>query len=315
VKRDDGPRKASPTEMRRVMDNWRRYGLDPRGATKLGELNMAGEITDSEFAAGCVYAEIVGAMDVIKGCQPRHTVSPSFEGGKKSAPTLDMEALERMDPEVAAKVRAAYERRVRKIKERWAKIEARLPAPAHRDLDTPSGSIDVMGGSGSLIVQQILETACCNDGIIHSAYLPVLKNTLAMLARDVFKFSGATTVKAKDRAKPKLADARMIAEGAVGAVADWFRRRDASITVFRIAPAHSWQARKIAVYGTNGHGRVIEREIRVPRGALMASEIDAELHAAALARGWTEATTEEATATAEQIAAGIDKLRSQQETA
>jgi hypothetical protein len=47
----------------------------------------------------------------------------------------------------------------------------------------------------------------------------------------------------------------------------------------------------------------------------MASEIDAELHAAALARGWTEATTEEATATAEQIAAGIDKLRSQQETA
>lgn len=279
--------RSAPALVRRIMDEAVIMGLDKRVATVLGRLQLEGVLTETQMAAGLLYAELVGQHERIKGHPPRAARSPSFEGGFDSAPTLDLEALARMDPDAAEKIEAKIKRRIRRIEKRYALAEVCLCGPADAN---PIDTIEGKRGRSRFasIVATLVEEVCCNDRPINSVHYGTLRSALSRLAIVCFKLN-ETEQKAKKNARAATTpDAKLLAEGAVDAIAEWFRKRSGTVSAFRIAQAQAWQPRRIAAYGRSQAGAELEHEIKVPRGSLMAAVIDAQLLTAAQAKGWTE---------------------------
>lgn len=308
----------SPAHIKRIMDHAAAMGLDPRSTNQLGLLNMKGVLTHTEMLAGLLYADLVGQYEAIMGHPRRFAMSASLEGGRNTAPKIDLDALAKIDPDTADKIKKKINARVAKIRKDHALAQACMPGAGKKYFDRDKGEWI----EGKNLDSTIVEEVCCNDRPIQSIYHPRLKACLGRLAIVVFKYKETVPHKRGDT-KSQPADARILAEGAIEALENWFRKRGGTVAFFRIAPQQAWQPRKIVAYGSvtnrpeiegTPRGASLEHEIKVPRGTLMAAAIDAQLLRAAQAKGWPErqagAVAIEASAAA--IREGINKLKQEQ---
>lgn len=85
------PETASPTLVRRIIDQAKRGAGDPLFGTALGMLRLADKLTDRQVAAGTRYAEICGTYDRIKGIPRRTAASPSYQVGLGKSHGTDLE--------------------------------------------------------------------------------------------------------------------------------------------------------------------------------------------------------------------------------
>lgn len=317
-KQDTSPARdrSAPALVRRIMDHAVAMGIDARAATVLGRYQLEGIITETDMAAGLLYAETVGLYERVKGHPRRSVASPSYGEGFKGGEKLDIEALRRIDPETADKVEAKIKRRIRRIEKRYQRAQACIPGPNAEAFD----EIDDTGRHGktgirhSNIVHTVIEEVCCNDLPVHSIYHPLLKNTLRELALKAFSLrpeDAGKPGKRRGAAESKAPDAKHLAEGAVDAMEAWFRKRGASVLSFRISPAQAWQSRVLVAYGRTDKGDVAEHTIKIPRGSLPAELLDATLRRAAIGKEWPEVEDKPipAEVSAEAIREGISKLK------
>lgn len=266
----DNQRKNAPALIKRIFDHAVKLGGDRRVATVLGRLHLEEIITETEFTAGMLYAEDVGAWERIKGHPRRETRSPSFDSGSGKA-DVDLEALERMDPEAAANVKAKITRSVRRIEKRYHKAQDCIPLQP-------------------ILLSALLEEVCCNDRPIHSLHHPALKAMLGNLARQCYRLHDTTA--STSRSKPnrdKKADVTALAEAAADALDRQFEKVGGKVAFFRVQSRHEMQARIIVAYGTDRDSKSIEHSIKLKRPAgIKGAEIDMALEKAALAKDWKQ---------------------------
>lgn len=271
IKPEDEPRGKAPTLVKRIMDHAVMMGLDARVATILGRMHLEGVLTETEFAAGMLYAEDVGAWERIKGHPSRYTRSVSFDSGYGRA-DLDLDALERMDPDAAAKIKAKIARRHRKIEKRYHRAQDCIPA-------------------NPILLSTVLEEVCCNDRPVHSLHHPAVKAMLKNLAEKCYRLHAPPEARKKHSNRNKKADVAHLAEGAIDAMENWFRKNRAGITTYRVQVRHEMQARAITGYGmtTDNKKKAVENTIRIKRPAgIKGAEIDQALEKAAAAKGWAK---------------------------
>lgn len=267
----DEPRGNAPALVRRIMDHAVSLGADARCATVLGRLHLEGTLTESEFAAGLLYAEDVGAWERLKGHPRRNIRSPSFDSGYGRA-DLDLEALERMDPEAAGKIKARLARRNKRIEKRYHKVQDMIP-------DVPN------------VLATIMDEVCCMDRVVGSVFHPALKAMLGNLAKNCYRLNVQDDKASKRQPKrDKKADAVALGQGAVDALEDWFRRQGAKCGSYRVQVRHALQSRGITGYGRSADGKFFERTVRIKRpGGIKGEAIDVALDRAAEAKGWIRA--------------------------
>lgn len=261
-------RGKAPALVKRIMDHAVALGADARCATVLGRMHLEGVITETEFAAGLLYAEDVGAWERIKGHPRRAARSPSFDSGFGRA-DVDLEALERMDPEAADKVKRRIARQNRRIIKRYEKAQNEIP---HLPI----------------LLSTLIEQVCCNDMPVMAVHHPAVKAMLSNLARNCYRLNDASARAPKAKAKPVTRqDIKDLAEATVEAMEQWFRKRGAAVAFYRVQKRHELQARAISAYGMTGDGTKIENTIKLKRPAGSRGEaIDQALLAAAEAKGW-----------------------------
>ena len=99
-----------PTLVRRMIDTAAKDASNPLLGSALGQLRLAGVITDIACSAGMRFCELVATYDRLKGLPPRHAKGASYQAGLGTslrAPPTDAEvqrvesrylsALEAMD--------------------------------------------------------------------------------------------------------------------------------------------------------------------------------------------------------------------------
>ncbi len=122
-KRKPGPEPRHPghhTLWRRHRDNWDdmvRAGGNPMWGTVIGKLYLAGVLTETEARAAKLYAEVAGRFDRDFGITRRSVPSPAYQSG-----------LYGRDDEVDRHEKngtiAEYERRARRSKKDWERMQA-----------------------------------------------------------------------------------------------------------------------------------------------------------------------------------------------
>lgn len=260
----------APALLKRLKDEVLPRANDKRLGTVLGVMHLQGILTEAEAEAGMKYAEDVGAYERSMGHPARSAHSPSWEGGFKGG-GLDLDNLRRMDPETAENLERKIRRRRKAIQKRYDRAQACIPAFPH-------------------LAGTILEEVCCNDRPVSSVHHSGLKQILRNLAIHY----GIKVDADESRRRPsKRADAAMLAQGAVDAMAEWFQKRKATVTQYRLA-LPSLRNRQlvtpsITVYGHTKDGEVVENTIRLKRSGLMSEEINAQLVKAAEQKGWKAA--------------------------
>jgi hypothetical protein len=271
----DTPTGHAPTLVKRIVDDAVRLGADRRMGTVLGRLHLEGLLTASEFEAGLRYAEDVGAYERIKGHPARHSQSPSFEFGRKGASGVDLDALERMDPEAAARLRNRIERKHRKIQKRYDRAQACIPILP-------------------IIAASIIESVCCDDRPVHSLHHPALKAMLGHLARDCYNL----TIPAREPPPPKIKHpvrkaARDLAEAACDAIEQKFADARATAQTYEITAGREkarFKSRRIIVTGLCEDGTTPFRQaIDVPLRIIMPKVLDAQIAKVAEKMGWKRA--------------------------
>lgn len=259
----------SPTMIQRLKEHGKLVLGDKRLGTVLGIMHLQGIVSETEFAAGMLYAEDVGAWERIKGHPARHTRSVSFDAGYGRA-DLDLDALERIDPEAAAKIKAKIARRRRKIEKRYHRAQDCIP-------------------SNPILLSTLLEEVCCNDRPVHSLHHPAVKAMLKNLAEKCYRLHAPPEARKKHDHRDKKADVTHLTEAAIDAMENWFRKNRATVTTYRIQVRHEMQARAITGYGMTAENKAVETTIRIKRPAgIKGAEIDQALEKAAGARGWAK---------------------------
>lgn len=273
-KPDTAPEPIAPTLLKRLKDDIIPRAKDKRLGSVLGQMHLQGILSEIETAAGFYYGEDVGAYErLVTGAPPRHHMSPSFEFGRKGGTKTDLEALRRMDPELADKIERSIAHRAKSAQKRYDRAQMYIP-------------------HFPILISTLIEEVCCNDRPIHSLHHPMLKKILRNLAEGCYglKELGHETA-GRRRPMNKKGDAAQIANDTIAAAARWFKgHTGATITMFRLHSTHPNMLPGITVYGYSYLGEVMEHTIRIKRSKLMAEALNAQLLKAAEAQGWTEAT-------------------------
>lgn len=275
-RKPDEDRGKAPALVKRIMDHAVSIGADARCATELGRMHLQGVITESEFAAGLLYAEDVGAYERIKGHPRRTARSPSFDSGYGRS-DLDLEALERMDPEAAEKAKTRLNRQERRILKRYEKAQLHIP---HLPI----------------LLSTLLEQVCCNDLPVMAVHHPAIKAMLSNLARNCYRLNDPDAKANQRRLKPVTkADIGNLAVATVEAMENWFRKRRAAIAFYRVQKRHALQSRAITAYGVTAEGARLDHTISLKRPPGTRSEaLDAALERAATTAGWPPMASETA---------------------
>jgi hypothetical protein len=262
--RPEADRAKSPTLIRRILDHGVKLGADKRLATQLGQLLMHGQITESECQAGFMYAEDMGRYERLHGMPPRQARSPSWEGGFKGDKGLDLEALERMDPAAADRIRAQMARREKKIAKDYAKIQACIPDSALKGL---------------------LDQLCCDDVRINPIYLEKVRKVLRALAAARYKLDLAADGRRK---RAKSADATLMATAAVEVIANWFTEHDEQAKVRRFAIEFRHKRIALIAAGVAPGVPNLHHTVEIQLSGLMPEALRAQIVKAAEVRGWKE---------------------------
>lgn len=257
-----GQEPVAPTIVKRWRDQVVAKCADRRMGLVLGQMNLEGVLSEVETEAGLLYAADVGAYEHSKGHPARHAQSPSFEFGRKGADGLDLEALERMDPETARKVRRRIERKRKTIQKRYDNAQKHIPLYP-------------------ILISTIVDEVCCNDRAVHSLHHPMLKKILRNMAEGCYGLARPEREGKRRGPANRKADAIMIANAAVDALAHWFEGRQGTVTSVNIMP------RSITGHGHVSYsGEVLAETIEVRRSEYMAEAIHAQLLKAAEAKNW-----------------------------
>lgn len=263
----------APSLVKRMFDSAISFYGDRRLGSVLGRMHtrFGGVLSDAELEAGFRYAEIVGAYEKAKGHPRRASQSASFEWGRKGVTDIDMDALRRMDPEVADKI----ERRV---------------VRAHRAIQTQYDRAQTQIPHFPILIPTLVEQVCCNDEPIPVGHHPMVKRILRNLAERVYPeiIKPGDPLNAAKKAAHRRTDALTLARWTVDEIVDWFSRRSALVTGYRIARIAQGQQPAITTYGFTRMGRAVERTIRLRRSGLLAEAINAQLVNEASARGWPD---------------------------
>jgi hypothetical protein len=144
----------------RMRDRWdlmAKVGLDPMWGTAIGLLFSEGVITETEASAARLYAEAAGRYDRYCATARRTAHSPAYERGVGR------------DDEVARNEQnntvASYERRARRAKRVWARIQKHIPNDRARDA---------------------IEALCLHNREPHSSGHADLKVILKRIAKEFF---------------------------------------------------------------------------------------------------------------------------------
>lgn len=263
-------RGEAPTLLKRLKDEILPRTRDKRLGTVLGMMHLEGILSEAEAEAGFCYAEDVGAYERSRGHPQRHSQSPSFEFGRKGADGLDLDALRRMDPDVADKIERSIKRRRKAVQKRYDRAQAYIPL-------------------FPILICTLVEEVCCNDRRIHSLHHPMLKKILSNLAEGCYGLSNASEA-ARRKPISRKVDAVMVASEAVNALEQWFKGRRYTITEFSVIGG------TITGYGHDQFGEVHVRDgeiveshtIETRRTKLMREAIAAQLLKAAEEKKWAE---------------------------
>lgn len=260
-------RGKAPALVKRIMDHAVSLGADARCATVLGRMHLEGILTETEFAAGMLYAEDVGAYERVKGHPRRTARSPSFDSGFGRS-DVDLEALERMDPDAAAKLKARMQRRVRRIEKRYHKAQNCIP---HLPI----------------LLSTLIEEVCCNDRPVHGVHHATVKAMLSNLAKRCYRLNEIDSPAQRAPKRDKKADVKDLAQAAVDALGRFFEKNRARVAFFRVQQRHALQSRVIVAYGMADQNKQIEHKMVIKRlPGLKGEAIDEALGRAALAKGW-----------------------------
>jgi hypothetical protein len=250
--RDDGDVRA-PTLWRRIKDGAVKGGAHPYAGTVLGRLSIFGILTDAEVEAGFRVGEIVGRYERLSGAPRRTCASPAYERGFGF--TLD--AHERADANLAKR----FERRVRQARRAYDHLVDHVP---ERGRDA-------------------LFTVCVEDREINS----LLHADLQMLLRRLAVTFGFAAAPRERRAKRRVADAAPLAGALVDLLARWFADHRAAIESFKLDTGDP-DIRGLTGFGRDRVGGDIRHAVAAARGAVAATDLDAAIVKAALAKGWIE---------------------------
>lgn len=100
------PELASPTLVRRIIDQARRDASNPLLGSELGRLRLTGVLDDRQVAAGQRFGELVGQYDRIKGIPNRVPKSPAWERGAGKSTRADLD--QRLIDQAISRYLSAY---------------------------------------------------------------------------------------------------------------------------------------------------------------------------------------------------------------
>jgi hypothetical protein len=259
----DSPTDFSPTFLKRMKDYIMPRVRDRRLGSQLGILHLAGALTETECAAGMLYARDVGQYERIKGFPARTARSPSFEAGF-SGGGLDLDALKKMDPEVADKLEKKIKSQNKRIEKAYFRAQDAIP-------DSPA------------IARAIINDLCCNDLPIHTMHYEGVKAILRNLAKTCYaKKLGPVEAERPKKPRRAKADAAAIAGAAVDALDHWFTQRRGTVTSFSIVGA------TLIAEGHTAEGEVLGRRLSIKRSTIMVEAVIAQMLKAAESKGWKE---------------------------
>lgn len=260
----------SPTLIQRLKAEVLPIARDNRLASKLGIYHLRGLITETECEAGFRYAQVVGAYDRLKGTPRRTAKSQSYEFGFGGETDLNLEMLERMDPETASKIKDKRLRRLRKAEKAFNRVTATIPGlPIH--IDT------------------VVNAVCLSDEDIHSSYIPVLR---AQLQRFMVHFGHAANARkaAKQPRRTAKGDARLMATATCEAMHNWFAGEKAQIQAFDVTAGKHKSSRLYCVGIGPDLKTEVHHAIEVKLKGLLPAVVNAQLVKAAQAMGWHDTT-------------------------
>lgn len=260
----------APTLIKRLKEHVLPRAKDRRMGSVLGIMHFEGILSEVEVEAGFAYAADVAAYERMKGHPPRESQSPSFEFGRKGDTSLDLEALERMDPDTAEKLKKRIARRNKTIQKRYDRAQSYIPL-------------------FPILISTVVEQVCCNNQPVHSLHHPVVKKILRNMAERCYGLVRLSEREA-ERKKPtsRKMDASIVASATVDALESWFSARRGKITEFRLDRAG------ITCHGiVLMTGEIIAHTVNLRRSNLMVEAIRAQLLKIAEAKGWEEAAPQQ----------------------
>ena len=112
--------------MRDFQDDLRKLGADPNLGTVLGRLYLFGVLSESEMAAGLLYADLAGRYARYHKEARESAASPNYQRGLGRE-----DEVERHNKDGTM---AAYERRARAARKAWEKAGAQIPNERAREV-------------------------------------------------------------------------------------------------------------------------------------------------------------------------------------
>ncbi len=271
-KRKPGPEPRHPghhTLWRRLRDNWDeivKTGGNPMWGTVVGKLYLAGVLTEIEARAARFYAEVAGRFDRYHGITRRSVASPAYQAGRNGS-----------DDEVVRHEKngtiGAYEKKAKKIKKAWERVQACLLTASARD---------------------VVETVCLYDQEVAAANHAQLKVALSLIARRFGLFEIREERKAiPQRGAPLVSDTEKRVVFAVNSLERWFADQGGTVASFWLLEATREGERGLVVYGSGKDGAPLQRVASIKQGKALPVEVDNLILKTVLSKGWVEISPED----------------------
>jgi hypothetical protein len=248
-------------------------GLNPMLGSVLGTLYVEGVLSQHEASAGRLVAEITARFDRAHAQGRRHAASPAYE--RSFGSDDEVEKLERAEVDSPGTVKA-YERKAKKVKKAWDKLQSVVPWPEARDL---------------------LERVCVYD-------LPILdasKGNIKALLRVVADRFGLTEAKPEVEAdthnvvvRRLVTDTEKRVTAAVDAQARWFAGQSMPVVGWRMRAGVQSGERGLTVVGSPDSGAShVSHTIWIATAKALDAHIDSLFLTACQAKGWADAPADD----------------------
>lgn len=256
-------RPGAGTLWRRVADNWEALealGANPDLGTVIGRMFLFGELSHTEASAARLYAEIAGRYSRYFGLARETAASPAYERGFGRED--EVERHSRND------TMKSYERRAKKARRAWEKVQACLP---------PGPAKDVLH-----------DVAVLNREVPKALY-PDLRIVLAKIGGKFAIAPPAAVAESRQPGTPPNDTERRV-RLAVGALARWFAEQKAEIRTFSLLGDQSPPGmRGIVGYGfTRGGAAPLHHSVRIGLADALKNNVDALFLRTAESVGWKE---------------------------
>lgn len=248
---------------RRIADNWEALealGANPDLGTVIGRMFLFGELSHTEASAARLYAEIAGRYSRYFGLARETAASPAYERGFGREDEVERHAKN--------DTMRSYERRAKKARRAWEKVQGCLPPGAAKD---------------------VLHDVAVLNREVNKALYPDLRIILAKIAG---KFSIAPPAHVADSRQPGVppSDTERRVRLAIGALARWFTDQKGEIRTFRLLGDQAPDGvRGIEGFGFSRAGAApLSHSISIGLSGALAAHVDALFLRTAESVGWKE---------------------------